>query len=102
MFSVTWPFGNQRFLADCRIRNFSRATVYSGNYCWSLSTATITITRVATRAPSNCIEPDSFGFTDENGKEHIAKIPEGQRKAIYSALGNGDVAALKVEAAVTA
>ncbi|KAJ2930120.1 hypothetical protein H1R20_g6986, partial [Candolleomyces eurysporus] len=75
---------------------------YSGNYRTNLVTAQPTSTRLVTRAPADCIEPDSFGFVDENGKEHITKISEGNRRAIYSALGKGDVATLKVEAAAVA
>ena len=76
--------------------------VYSGSYRSNLITAQPTSTRLVTRAPADCVEPDSFGFVDESGKEHIAKISEGSRKAVYAALGKGDVARLKVEAASVA
>ncbi|RXW14696.1 hypothetical protein EST38_g11156 [Candolleomyces aberdarensis] len=59
-------------------------------------------TCIVSRAPADCVEPDSFGFVDENCKEHIAKISEGNRKAVYGALGTGDVATLKVETAAVA
>ncbi|RXW16375.1 hypothetical protein EST38_g9474 [Candolleomyces aberdarensis] len=49
-----------------------------------------------------CVEPDSFGFVDEAGKQHIAKITEVNKKAIYEALEKGDVAALSTEAAAAA
>ena len=54
-----------------------------------------------TRAPADCVEPDSFGFVDENGKEHVSKISEGNRRVVYAALGKGDIVTLKVEAAAT-
>ncbi|KAJ2928401.1 hypothetical protein H1R20_g8707, partial [Candolleomyces eurysporus] len=50
----------------------------------------------------DCVEPDSFGFVDETGKEHIAKITEANKEAIYGALEKGDVATLKTEAGVAA
>ena len=36
----------------------------------------------------NCVEPDSFGYIDENGKEQVAQIAkdERRRKAICDAL----------------
>ena len=80
-------------LPDCSV------TAYSGRYRSSLSTAQPTSSRIVARAPADCIEPDSFGFIDENGKEHVSKISAGNRRAIYAALGKGDVATLKVEAA---
>jgi hypothetical protein len=79
-----------------------RIIVYSGSYRSSSVTAQPTSTRIVARAPGDCIEPDSFGFVDENGKEHVSKISEGNRKAVYAALGKGDVATLKVEAAAAA
>ena len=65
---------------------YCHAAVYSGNYRWSLSTATTTTTRVATRASADCVEPDSFGFTDDDGKEHLAagaawSAPDSSEKA---------------------
>ncbi|KAJ2921611.1 hypothetical protein H1R20_g15483, partial [Candolleomyces eurysporus] len=46
--------------------------------------------------------PDSFGFVDETGKEHVAKITEANKKAVYGALEKGDVTALKTEAGAAA
>ena len=57
---------------------------------------------VESSSTDECVEPDSFGFVDETGKEHIAKITEANRKAIYGALEKGDVTALKTEAGVAA
>ncbi|KAJ2914109.1 hypothetical protein MD484_g6309, partial [Candolleomyces efflorescens] len=68
---------------------------YSGRYRSNLSTAQPTSSRIVARAPADCIEPDSFGFVDENGKEHLSKISAGNRRAVYAALGKGDVATLK-------
>ncbi|RXW15437.1 hypothetical protein EST38_g10410, partial [Candolleomyces aberdarensis] len=56
----------------------------------------------ASSSTEDCVEPDSFGFVDETGKEHVAKITEANKKAIYGAVAKGDVAALKTEAAATA
>ncbi|RXW14699.1 hypothetical protein EST38_g11160 [Candolleomyces aberdarensis] len=77
---------------------------YSGNYRSSLGLRAepTTKTRIASRAPADCVQPDSFGFVDENGEEHITKITGGNRKAVYAALAKSDVATLKVEAAAVA
>ncbi|KAJ2924844.1 hypothetical protein H1R20_g12262, partial [Candolleomyces eurysporus] len=36
----------------------------------------------------NCVEPDIFGYIDQNGKEQVAQIPKDERrgKAVCSAL----------------
>ena len=47
----------------------------------------------------DCIKPDSFGYVDETGKEHIAKITAANKEAVYSALEKGDTAALRTVAA---
>ncbi|RXW12734.1 hypothetical protein EST38_g13122, partial [Candolleomyces aberdarensis] len=51
---------------------------------------------------TDCVEPDSFGYVDETGKAHVAKITEANKEAIYGALEKGDVAALRTEAAAAA
>ncbi|KAJ2933305.1 hypothetical protein H1R20_g3791, partial [Candolleomyces eurysporus] len=48
---------------------------------------------------TDCVEPDSFGFVDETGKEQVAKITEANKEAVYGALKKGDVAALRTQAA---
>ncbi|RXW14694.1 hypothetical protein EST38_g11155 [Candolleomyces aberdarensis] len=60
------------------------------------------IAGAASSSTEDCVEPDSFGFVDETGKEHVAKITEANKKAIYGAVAKGDVAALKTEVAATA
>ncbi|RXW13746.1 hypothetical protein EST38_g12108, partial [Candolleomyces aberdarensis] len=72
--------------------------VLSGN--WRSSSR---IAAAASESSStDCVEPDSFGYVDETGKAHVAKITEANKKAIYGALEKGDVAALRTEAAAAA
>ena len=68
--------------------------VLSGN--WRSSSR---IAAAASESSStDCVEPDSFGFVDEAGKEHVAKITEANKEAVYGALKKGDVAALRAAA----
>ncbi|KAJ2922030.1 hypothetical protein H1R20_g15062, partial [Candolleomyces eurysporus] len=57
---------------------------------------------VELNSTEDCVEPDSFGFVDDTGKERITKITQANKKAIYGALEKGDVAALKTEAGAAA
>ncbi|KAJ2933858.1 hypothetical protein H1R20_g3232, partial [Candolleomyces eurysporus] len=57
---------------------------------------------VESSSTEDCVEPDSFGFVDETGKEHVAKITEANKKAVYGALEKGDVSALKTQAGAAA
>ena len=69
-------------------------SVFSGN--WRSNSR---IASAASDATTDCVDPDSFGFVDETGKEHIGKITAGNKKAVDAALEKGDIAALKAEAA---
>ena len=65
--------------------------VFSGNWTSKAPIAASTDSKVTTA----CVEPDSFGYVDETGKEHIAKITAANKEAVYGALEKGDVAALR-------
>jgi hypothetical protein len=69
-------------------------TVFSGN--WRSNSR---IASLATTSDEDCVEPDTFGFVDESGKEHTGKITAANKGAVEAALKKGDVAALKTEAA---
>ncbi|RXW12038.1 hypothetical protein EST38_g13817 [Candolleomyces aberdarensis] len=89
------PLAARSSLAACIPGNFA---FFSGNWR-SRSRIGGAVEQSSTE---DCVESDSFGFVDETGKEHIAKITEANKKAIYGALEMGDVAALETEAGAAA
>lgn len=51
--------------------------------------------RRSTTEHTECLEPDSAGYTDENGVEHLVKIPRGRLTEITEAVERGDTKKLK-------
>ncbi|KAJ2914111.1 hypothetical protein MD484_g6307, partial [Candolleomyces efflorescens] len=93
-------WGNQGCAAPLALRSSSSGCVsgafafFSGN--WRSSSR---IASLATTSADDCVDPDTFGFTDEDGKEHTGKITAANKGAVDAALKQGNVAALKSVAA---
>ncbi|RXW15436.1 hypothetical protein EST38_g10411 [Candolleomyces aberdarensis] len=93
-------WGNQGCQAPLALRSSSGGCVsggfafFSGN--WRSNSR---IASAASDATTDCVDPDTFGFVDESGKEHTGKITAANKGAIDAAFKKGDIAALKTVAA---